>query len=278
MEEIQEFCERVKNLKALVMLEEDENVSAGFWEHNISRENITKSKYTLMYVIAGEGEYLDESGSVNLYPGTLLLRTPETVHSVLRNPLKSWLEYYVIIPEVLYLYLRDSGTLPSFKSSTIPLSLNWLNYLEKMTLILQQMSHRNKDRCLLKIHEFYIDLKEQLQLKRKTQAGRDDILTICKMIDRDPSQRISNQDLAEQAGYGLEHFRKLFRDITGCSPQDYMIKSRIEKAQRMILNGEHKIEKIAFDLGYQDLPSFSRQFKKITGSSPSSYKRNVMDL
>ena len=244
MEEIQEFCERVKNLKALVMLEEDENVSAGFWEHNISRENITKSKYTLMYVIAGEGEYLDESGSVNLYPGTLLLRTPETVHSVLRNPLKSWLEYYVIIPEVLYLYLRDSGTLPSFKSSTIPLSLNWLNYLEKMTLILQQMSHRNKDRCLLKIHEFYIDLKEQLQLKRKTQAGRDDILTICKMIDRDPSQRISNQDLAEQAGYGLEHFRKLFRDITGCSPQDYMIKSRIEKAQRMILNGEHKIEKI----------------------------------
>ena len=54
-----------------------------------------------------------------------------------------------------------------------------------------------------------------------------------------------------------------------------MINNRIQKAQMLLIDDKYKLANIAYDLGYPDLPSFSRQFKKVTTLSPSEFKRII---
>jgi len=51
-----------------------------------------------------------------------------------------------------------------------------------------------------------------------------------------------------------------------------MIRHRIKRAQNILSSGEHSIKEIAIQLGYVDTFTFSKQFKKVTGRTPSEFK------
>jgi AraC-like DNA-binding protein len=64
-------------------------------------------------------------------------------------------------------------------------------------------------------------------------------------------------------GIGYESFRKKFRQEMNISPKQYIMRLKFKKAAEMILN-DYSIKETAFELGYSEIPAFSRQFKKIT--------------
>ncbi len=86
---------------------------------------------------------------------------------------------------------------------------------------------------------------------------------------------MSNRELAKKAVFGLEHFRNIFREVVCCAPQEHIINSQIQKAQMMLMKDKYKLENIAFSLDYPDLPSFSRQFKKVTNMSPTEFMKMI---
>ena len=273
---LQSYIQKTQQLKTLISFSETEFVSIGYFSKNFSRRDITKEHYTLMYVIDGKGTYIDKSKkSHELKAGTLVLRHPGDIHSVLRDSQNPWLEFYIIIPGYFYEFLKKSRSIPDFDVSHIPINSQWLKTLINLTEKCIQFSINNKERAFPELQQFFLTLKEKQLYKRKYQSGQDEILEICRIIDSSPESRMSNSDLAEKAGFGLEHFRKLFRDIVGCAPQEYIINSRIKHAQRMLIDDKFKLDSIAFSLGYPDLPSFSRQFKKVTSMSPTDYKRMI---
>jgi YesN/AraC family two-component response regulator len=64
---------------------------------------------------------------------------------------------------------------------------------------------------------------------------------------------------------------KLFKQETGESPINYLIKIRMEKAKELLVKEELSVKEIANSVGYQDAYHFSKLFKKYTGNSPSDY-------
>ena len=275
-EQLRSYIKKAETIKSLITFNDQDFVSAGFFNKNFSRENITKDHYTLMYVICGEGIYIDENGEkTEMHPGTLILRHPGKVHSVRRNIHKKWLEFYIIIPGYFYEFLQKSESIPENDISTIPLNSQWLKTLTNLMDKCSQYALNNKERIFPELQNFYLNLKEKLTQKRKYHSGQNEVLEICRIIDENPSLRLTNHDLADKAGFGIEHFRKIFREVVGCAPQEYMISSRIQAAQKLLIDDKFKLENIAFKLGYPDLPSFSRQFKKMTSLSPTEFKKLI---
>jgi AraC-like DNA-binding protein len=77
-------------------------------------------------------------------------------------------------------------------------------------------------------------------------------------------------ELAREAGYSVDHFTRVFRQVTGRTPQAFIVDSRIDRARQLLRESSMTISQIAGVLGYRDVFFFSRQFKRKTGRPPSA--------
>lgn len=85
-------------------------------------------------------------------------------------------------------------------------------------------------------------------------------------------QPLSLEQLAAVAGMEKFHFAKTFRRLTGQAPLQHFQHLRMARACEWLDAGEAGIAEIALRLGYADAPYFSRQFRQVTGMSPSAYR------
>lgn len=83
---------------------------------------------------------------------------------------------------------------------------------------------------------------------------------------------IDVESLAKMEHISCTAFRKIFKEHTGVSPNEYVIKQRISEACRLLSQTEKKINDIAVDVGYRDPYYFSRIFRKKVGVSPMKYR------
>ena len=82
---------------------------------------------------------------------------------------------------------------------------------------------------------------------------------------------MSNDTLASLCGISTVYFRKLFFEICGNSPMKYVHSLRMEKAKGMLKTEHAKISDIAITVGYPDVFTFSKNFRKHVGMSPRAY-------
>lgn len=66
---------------------------------------------------------------------------------------------------------------------------------------------------------------------------------------------------------------KLFSTVEGRTIEQYYIQQRIEKAKELLIYDELNLSEIAFELGYSSVAHLSAQFKKITGMTPTAFKK-----
>jgi AraC-like DNA-binding protein len=71
--------------------------------------------------------------------------------------------------------------------------------------------------------------------------------------------------------YYLAH---LFKDQTGYSPMQYLIRRRIGEAQSLLIHSDQPIKRIATDVGFNNLNHFHSAFQKIVGMAPGRYRKH----
>ncbi len=95
---------------------------------------------------------------------------------------------------------------------------------------------------------------------------------LCRSISLNPGKSWKTAEMAHNCSYTTDHFIRLFRKYCGTTPHDYIINTRIQEAESLLLFSEHSISRIADILGYSDEFCFSRQFKLRRGISPSRFR------
>jgi AraC family transcriptional regulator len=80
-------------------------------------------------------------------------------------------------------------------------------------------------------------------------------------------------DLAKLARLSRCHFSRMFRRSFDCSPHAYVLRRRVVRAQRMMLETSESLVGIANICGFCDQPHFTRQFNKFVGVSPGAWRR-----
>jgi AraC-like DNA-binding protein len=86
---------------------------------------------------------------------------------------------------------------------------------------------------------------------------------------------LTNAELARAAGLSPYHFLRLFHDVFGVTPHQYLTRVRIDEAKRRLARDEASITQACLDVGFSSLGSFSTLFRRYTGASPRRWLRDV---
>lgn len=98
-------------------------------------------------------------------------------------------------------------------------------------------------------------------------------------LDMHYAEGITIRKAASYAGVDRAHFSRKFHSVYGLSPVRYLQRLKIDAAKRMLTETSFTPAEIALSVGYADLFSFSKAFKKCTGMTPNMFrKRSVSDV
>jgi AraC family transcriptional regulator len=87
-----------------------------------------------------------------------------------------------------------------------------------------------------------------------------------------PHAVLSLADLAREAATSPYHFLRIFRQLVGMTPHQYVLRTRLHRAAVRLRRSDETISAIAFDTGFNDLSTFNRRFRRLMGSSPGAYR------
>ncbi|GGF23958.1 helix-turn-helix domain-containing protein [Echinicola rosea] len=91
--------------------------------------------------------------------------------------------------------------------------------------------------------------------------------------DEIPASLSLSNYLTKEIGEDYSKMSHLFSSKEGITIEKYFIKLKLEKAKELLFNQELQLSEIAWKLGYSSVQHLSGQFKKITGMTPSAYKK-----
>jgi AraC-like DNA-binding protein len=94
---------------------------------------------------------------------------------------------------------------------------------------------------------------------------------IASCYDRD----VSIAGLAERCRMSAQTLWRLFLAATGCSPQQYLTRVRMQMATALLLESERSILDVSLDVGYESVSSFNRHFRALKGMSPREFRRRA---
>ena len=265
-----------------------------------SIKNIDKqlvfNNFSIKYVISGEETYningVDYVLKKNDYvlcnqfcEGKVFINSPNSVKGIcidispdlVAEVLASYHAPDTNIPDLnLGNYFNSSNFMEQQFSSS---NINFGRKLIQLENILSKKPHEdhifNKEfyyRLIEDIIADYIPLVKQFQSLRSIKSStKKDLLRKLSLgksfIDENFYSDIQIVDIAATAHISQYHFFRLFRNVYNISPLQYLIKKRMEKAQELLL--KMPINQIALELGYQDIFSFSKAYKKFYGIAPS---------
>ncbi|WP_298260159.1 AraC family transcriptional regulator [Bradyrhizobium sp.] len=91
-------------------------------------------------------------------------------------------------------------------------------------------------------------------------------------IEANSHHTIDLDAAANQAGISPFHFLRLFANVLGVTPHQYLVRSRLRQAARLLSDEDIAITDIAYDVGFGDLSNFVRTFHRAAGVSPSAFR------
>lgn len=94
-----------------------------------------------------------------------------------------------------------------------------------------------------------------------------------RWIDAHSEGDVDLESAARSAGLSAFHFLRTFAKVLGVTPHQYLVRSRLRRAARLLAEDERSITDIAFAVGFGDLSNFVRTFHRAAGVSPRAFRR-----
>jgi AraC-like DNA-binding protein len=94
-------------------------------------------------------------------------------------------------------------------------------------------------------------------------------------IDENFAKRIDLSAVSDEACFSKFHFTRLFKEIYGRTPHQYLTQVRVERAKLILAAGE-TVAKACFDVGFDSISSFTGLFKRRVGMTPAAYQTDQL--
>jgi AraC family transcriptional regulator len=101
------------------------------------------------------------------------------------------------------------------------------------------------------------------------------LLRSIERLRSDSDTDVSLAALAADAGLSRFHFCRAFKESTGLSPHAWLRQHRLEQAMNMLRDANVSVVSVAAELGYASQTAFAAAFKKLTGETPSDWRRRI---
>ena len=94
------------------------------------------------------------------------------------------------------------------------------------------------------------------------------------MIEEQPDEDHSLGSLAREARLSRYHFLRVFRQLTGLTPHQYVLRARLCRAATRLILEPGRVLDIALESGFGDVSNFNHAFRAEFGASPLAYRGN----
>lgn len=261
-------------------------------EHSFeARKPHTHNYFQIYYISGGSLVHFVENGSSRLVHGDMFIIPPGVTHYI--SPEKNTIFYSLsFMPDFIDKTSRQSRLATNFLRNMqsgdaenvrpkLSIDTNEMFYIEGiMEHILYEFNQKplGYDET---IHAYTILLlnfiarnyfeKSKNNLTGHFEDNRQFVLHCIEYIKNNFADEISLEEISKRSTMSKSSFCELFNKITGQSFNKYLNVCRIKRATELINKG-YKITAIYGLCGYNDFSTFYRNFKKIMGLSPQSYK------
>lgn len=217
--------------------------------------------YLLHYVLSGVGRFTVNDTTYTLHAGDIFVIRPFERIYYEADAEAPWhyvwagFEASVPLPEALS---QDVIRCPDARAV-------FLEMLEAGKL------EQGRERCLCGRIWLLLSMLEHME--SEGPRGSDYVLRDVNWMQTNYMNPVSISALAGELNLDRSYFSTLFRRQTGRSPQQYLTELRLEKARTLLLEYGYRPGEAAQAVGYADIFSFSRMFKRRYGVSPSALRR-----
>lgn len=170
----------------------------------------------------------------------------------------------------------------AFQLDNIDTVIHFDDYLEIENIFDKMLSEfENKNLNYIKILHNYLEILFTLILRRQHNSSVN--LTteihkispeILKYIEEHYDQKITLTELAKMSFYTPSYFSRIFKECFNRTLTDFVTGLRIDKAIQLLKETNRSVDAVAEMVGFCDKKTFYNAFKKITGTTPSSLRRN----
>lgn len=122
---------------------------------------------------------------------------------------------------------------------------------------------------VFKIYDMFAEKKGQTAM-----TGQLPIMPAIDYIYDHYMESIKVIDLARVCHFSESHFRKVFLEMKGMQPMEYLNSIRIREARNMLLNSKDTVRVIGEKCGYTSVTTFERNFRQRTGMLPSQWRES----
>jgi AraC-like DNA-binding protein len=99
------------------------------------------------------------------------------------------------------------------------------------------------------------------------------LLRVRDLIDRAYAEPLDISALARSASVSTAYFSRSFKAAFGETPHQYLMSRRMERAKALLRSGDVAVTDVCLAVGFTSLGSFSTQFRRFVGDSPSAYRK-----
>ena len=217
---------------------------------SIVRTSGTEAGMVITLVVCGKGRIRWDGQEMAITDSMILFRHPGSDYSLTLTSGVMHRRCFLMLPDEIYRLL----CLVHPSMSKVPMAFHVDDVRRFLFALLPVL-----ERYILRLLSGYVlDGKENALRRARGQLEVD--------------YRSSLEEIAAHHDMSYNTFRKYFHEAYGISPQQYRLHSRVEKAKQLLSMG-HQCSEVAAMLDYPDLFSFSHQFKQISGTSPSEYRK-----
>jgi AraC-like DNA-binding protein len=244
----------------------------------------------IAYILSGKGSYRIEDKDYPVETGDLVICNSGVRHThVVTNPKEPTLEFIIGFTD--FHFKNMAANCIELKGSNY--ILHTVGELKQemnrhcFAMILENEGNKAGKYFMLKAHLIQmllliireIDTIERPQQKSynfESYSKSYAVNRIITYLNENYEHKISLEQIAHNMYLSPVYISKIFKEETGESPINYLIKIRLEKAREILLSQKYKsIKNIANQVGYDDVYHFSKLFKKYYGISPSYYKEGT---
>lgn len=232
-------------------------------------------------VLKGSGRFKYENQFVEIKQGDIFCLFPNEMYEYRTNPHDCL--------EMIWIAFEGKQALSILNKIGFQVDVPFINNILNKAIIQaaekildhfrNKKFHEDFSRLVLSYHLFELLFNQANE--KKVLLEKRNIDWLKKSIDYMEihfAEMVSVEDIANYIGLHRSYFTTQFKKEMGIAPIDYLQKLKMRKAVEMIEKSVFNLTEIAHSLGYSDLYSFSRAFKKFYRIPPSHYllnKRNV---
>lgn len=184
--------------------------------------------------------------------------------------------YPALVKELFEFDLSSSNYALSFNLKQVQIDRLLENYKEGIGILLDNPELADESIIRAKLKEFILLVTKSVEAPSEldflSALFKPAEIAFKSVVQHNLYANLSLEELSALCHLSLSSFKRKFKEVFSESPKKYLNKKKLEKAAGLLRSGTSRVSDIAYDVGFESVSTFNRNFTRAYGKSPSEYR------